>query len=60
MPDTRTPKRHKDNVDGPFYVVNGECISCGAPELHAPSLMSHDSQGHCFFYTDSLTEEVSL
>jgi hypothetical protein len=41
--------RHRHNVDGPFYVVNGECMSCGAPELHAPKLMSHDSHGHCFF-----------
>lgn len=24
-------------------------MSCGAPEMHAPTLMSHDSQGHCFF-----------
>jgi hypothetical protein len=41
--------RHHHNVDGPFYVVNGECMSCGAPEMHAPKLMSHDSKGHCFF-----------
>ena len=41
--------RHDQNVDGPFYVVNGECMSCGAPEMHAPKLMSHDSHGHCFF-----------
>ncbi len=41
--------RHHHNVDGPFYVVNGECMSCGAPEMHAPNLMSHDSHGHCFF-----------
>jgi hypothetical protein len=24
-------------------------MSCGAPEIHAPALMSHDSHGHCFF-----------
>jgi hypothetical protein len=24
-------------------------MSCGAPEMHAPKLMSHDSRGHCFF-----------
>ena len=41
--------RHHNNVDGPFYVVNGECMSCGAAEMHAPKLMSHDSHGHCFF-----------
>jgi hypothetical protein len=43
------PQRHRQNADGPFYVVNGECISCGAPEMHAPTLMSHDTHGHCFF-----------
>jgi hypothetical protein len=42
-------RRHHQNVDGPFYVTNGECMSCGAPEMHAPTLMSHDSRGHCFF-----------
>jgi hypothetical protein len=42
-------RRHHQNVDGPFYVANGECMSCGAPEMHAPKLMSHDSHGHCFF-----------
>jgi hypothetical protein len=41
--------RHRHNADGPFYVVNGDCMSCGAPEMHAPELMSHDSHGHCFF-----------
>lgn len=24
-------------------------MSCGAPEMHAPGLLSHDSGGHCFF-----------
>ena len=48
MPDAPR-SRHNHNVDGPFYVVDGECLSCGAPELHAPELMSHDSHGHCFF-----------
>ena len=42
-------RRHHQNVDGPFYVTNGDCMSCGAPEMHAPTLMSHDSHGHCFF-----------
>ena len=47
--DFRSPQRHQQNVDGSFYVVKGECMSCGAPELHAPNLMAHDSEGHCFF-----------
>jgi hypothetical protein len=42
-------RRHHQNVEGPFYVANGECMSCGASEMHAPTLMSHDSHGHCFF-----------
>jgi hypothetical protein len=25
------------------------CMSCGAPETQAPTLMSHDGGGHCFF-----------
>ncbi len=40
---------HPSNSDGPFYVANGECISCGALELEASLLMSHDETGHCFF-----------
>jgi hypothetical protein len=51
--------RHSQNADGPFYVVNGECISCGAPEMLAPDLMSHDSQGHCFFIRQPTTPEES-
>jgi hypothetical protein len=42
---------HRANTDGPFYVVDGECIACGAPESEAGGLMSHDGSGHCFFKT---------
>ncbi len=49
--------RHHHNVDGPFYVVNGECMSCGAPEMHAANLMSHDSRGHCFFTRQPASSE---
>jgi hypothetical protein len=42
-------ERHPKNAEGPFYVVSGECISCGAPESEAPELMSHDESGHCYF-----------
>lgn len=41
--------RHPRNSQGPFYVVNGECITCGAPETEAQELMSHDDRGHCYF-----------
>jgi hypothetical protein len=49
--DKRPSERraHRDNVEGPFYVANEECMSCGAPEAQAPELMSHDEAGHCFF-----------
>ncbi|HTB97711.1 MAG TPA: hypothetical protein VK716_11925 [Terracidiphilus sp.] len=42
---------HKANVDGPFYVVNGECMACGAPESEADELIAHDESGYCFFST---------
>jgi hypothetical protein len=41
--------RHQQNVEGPFYVVEADCMACGAPEMYAPKLMSHDSCGQCFF-----------
>ena len=51
---------HSSNAHGPFYVANGECISCGAPELEAPLLMSHDQTGHCFFVRQpGSTEETN-
>lgn len=44
------PAHHPQNAEGPFYVANGECIACGAPEFEAGALMSHeDASGHCFF-----------
>jgi hypothetical protein len=43
-------KRHSQNAEGPFYVADGECIACGAPEIEADGLMSHDdTSSHCFF-----------
>jgi len=55
--DARLGQQHPQNSDGPFYVVNGECISCGAPEQCSPGLMSHDSTGHCFFARQPATPE---
>jgi hypothetical protein len=40
---------HQANCDGSFYVVDGECMGCGAPESEAEGMMSHDGSGHCFF-----------
>jgi hypothetical protein len=49
---------HHANSDGPFYVVDGECVACGAPESEAGGMMSHDdSSGHCFFKTQPQTLE---
>ena len=49
--------RHGRNSAGPFYVENGQCISCGAPESEAGGLMSHDEEGHCFFARQPTTED---
>jgi hypothetical protein len=48
---------HPQNTDGPFYVVNGECIGCGAPESEAGELISHDNSGHCFFIRQPATSD---
>jgi len=50
-------KAHPQNVEGPFYVRNGECMACGAPEMQAPTMMSHDEGGHCFFIRQPSTED---
>jgi hypothetical protein len=50
------PDRHPRNSAGPFYVENGQCISCGAPESEADGLIEHDADGHCFFARQPSTE----
>ena len=43
-------ERYPKNVSGPFFVVNGECLSCRAPEHEAPDLMGYDeAANHCYF-----------
>lgn len=41
------------NAPGDFYVADGLCIACTAPEHEAPDLMAHDTavNGHyqCYF-----------
>jgi hypothetical protein len=41
------------NAPGDFYVEDGMCIACTAPEREAPDLMAHQSVGavgyHCYF-----------
>jgi hypothetical protein len=39
------------NVPGPFYVAKDECITCGAPEVEAPSLNRLEDGCHsCYFF----------
>jgi hypothetical protein len=51
---TRTP--YPENAPGPFYSEEDGCVTCGAPHVEAPELMSWyiDPSGmnhssHCFF-----------
>jgi hypothetical protein len=45
------PVAYHLNSPGDFYVLDGMCIACTAPEHEAPSLMSHDESAgyHCYF-----------
>lgn len=49
--------RHPLNCEGSFYVADGECMSCGAPEMEAEGLMAHAEGGHCYFASQPGTEE---
>lgn len=51
-------QRFPSNAPGPFYVVNGECITCMLPESEAPELMGFDqAQQHCYFQRQPATAE---
>lgn len=51
-------KRYRLNAKGPFYVEDGECLSCGLPESIAPDLIGYDSeQAHCYFKRQPGTSE---
>lgn len=54
MTNERNP--HPDNVDGPFYVVDGCCTSCGVPET-APDTFGFASDGHCFVRRQPVNED---
>jgi ferredoxin len=44
--------RYHKNVSGPFYVMNNQCIACGAPYQEAPDLIEYDDVAvypHCYF-----------
>jgi len=54
-----TPDRYPENSQGDFYVENGVCITCGAPEAEAPDLIEHSKieYGHCYFKKQPETED---
>lgn len=58
MWDMGANKRHSKNAPGPFYVVQGECISCRTPESVAGGLMSYDEgrDNGCFFVRQPVDE----
>src|SRR5262245_33271537 len=46
----KAKERFPKNVEGPFFVATGECITCMAPEHEAPDLMGFDQElNHCYF-----------
>jgi len=55
-------QRHPANAPGDFYVMDGYCLACQAPEHEAPDLMANtEASGmyHCFFQKQpSSPEEV--
>ena len=52
-------KRHPQSVPGDFYVVNGMCLSCGAPHAVAPDLLGWAEGGisHCIWKKQPETSE---
>jgi hypothetical protein len=54
-------RRYPLNAAGDFYVADGLCIACAAPEHEAPDLMAHDSAAHvgyhCYFRRQPGTPE---
>jgi hypothetical protein len=54
-------RRYPLNAVGDFYVADGMCIACTAPEHEAPDLMAHDPSAHagyhCYFKRQPKTPE---
>jgi hypothetical protein len=50
-------KRHPANMSGDFYVEDGVCITCLAPEQEAPELLGMHPEGHCSFKKQPSTPE---
>jgi hypothetical protein len=53
--------QHPLNAPGDFYVEDGLCLACQAPEHEAPDLIGHcvDSY-HCYFKRQPVTPEETL
>src|SRR5579884_1416133 len=52
-------KSHPQSAPGDFYVVNGECITCGAPHAVAPDLIgwaTGSGDPHCIWKKQPETE----
>lgn len=55
----RQEPRYHLNAEGDFYVLDGMCMACAAPEHEAPELMAHDPDGlgHCYFKRQPATSQ---
>jgi hypothetical protein len=53
-----TTDRYSENSQGDFYVEDGVCTSCGAPQAEAPDLIGHSKSyyGHCYFKKQPQTD----
>lgn len=54
-----SPLRFPLNAPGDFFVEDGMCLACTAPEHEAPELMDHaeDEVYHCYFRRQPETAE---
>ena len=58
MTSEKDKERFPKNASGPFYVENGMCITCMAPQHEAPDLMGFDEEAHhCYFMRQPSTPE---
>ena len=60
MATTRRFKSHPQSAPGDFYVVNDECIACGAPHAVAPDLIgwaTNTEYEHCIWKKQPQTPE---
>lgn len=60
---TPAPKRHPLNSPGDFYVEDGLCLACTAPEHEAPDLMAHIGTAgdyHCYFKRQPESDRKSV